>query len=156
MKTVMGLILLTSFASLFLISYSASAQDAPNLEATDPLWRPSATVRASTHRIPVDRGQAANNPPTSEVTALLRNTGQKAIDAVTWKYVFYKDKQRTEILAAYTFHSRKRIEPGASVRVKESVFATSEPREWTNHQGVLISRIKYADGTEWRAVEGRK
>lgn len=155
MKTRASFIIHTCFAYLF-IAFSASAQNAPGLEASDPRWGPSPTVGARAHSIPVDRGQAANYPPTSEVSALLRNTGQKAIKSVTWKYLFYKDEKRTKVVRSYRFHSGKRIEPGASVRVKESVAASSEPRQWTNYQAVQIIRIKYADGTVWQAAEPSK
>jgi hypothetical protein len=112
------------------------------------------SVRA--YGIPVDRGQAANYPPTDEVSALFRNTGRKTIRSVTWKYIFYKDKQRTDVLATYTFSSGKRIEPGASARLKESVSALSGPRRWTDYHGVIVSRIQYADGTVWRSAKGKK
>ncbi|HXI89211.1 MAG TPA: hypothetical protein VNO24_04270 [Blastocatellia bacterium] len=153
MNTRSGFIIHTAFAFLFIALTSASAQNAPGLEASDPHWGPSPTVGAKAHSFPVDRGQAANNPPTSEVSALLRNAGQKAIKSVTWKYLFYKDEKRTEVVGSYRFHSGTRIEPGASVRLKESVAATSEPRQRTNYQAVNIIRVKYADGTVWQAAE---
>ena len=153
MKTRSSFIIHTAFAFLFIALTSASAQNAPGLEASDPHWGPSPTVGARAHSFPADRGQAANNPPTSEVSALLRNTGQKTIKSVTWKYLFYKDEKRTEVVGSYRFHSGTRIEPGASVRLKESVAATSEPRQRTNYQAVNIIRVKYADGTVWQAAE---
>ena len=156
MKTISSLIIRMTFTSLFVATTSVSAQHSPGLEASDPHWGPSPTAHPSTYATPVDRGQAANNPPTSEVSALFRNTGQKAIKSVTWKYLFYKDEQMKKLLASYTFHSSKSIEPGAAVLLKDSVSATSEPRHWTNYHAVLIARIRYADGTVWQAGESKK
>lgn len=82
MKTQAIVIIHTCFAYLF-IAFSASAQNAPGLEASDPHWGRAPTVGARAHSSPVDRSQAANYPPTSEVSALLRNTGQKVIKSVT-------------------------------------------------------------------------
>ena len=157
MKTLARLTISVAFASLLLVAdSSASAQTAPVLEASEPHWGASPTVSVRAHGIPVDRGQAANYPPADEVSALFRNSGRKAIRSVTWKYLFYKDEQRTEVLATYKFSSGKRIEPGASARLKESVSALSRPRRWTDYHGVIVSRIQYADGTVWRAAEGKK
>jgi hypothetical protein len=151
MKTLARLMIVTAFASLFIATSSASAQSGPGLEASDPHWGSSGTVSVMPHGTTVDRGQATNYPPTAEVSALFRNTGRKAIRSVTWIYVFYKDELRTEVLASNKFRSGRRIEPGASVRLKESVSALSEPKQWTNYHGVVISRIKYTDGTVWQA-----
>ena len=70
---------------------------------------------------------------------------------MTWKYIFWEDEQRTKVLASYTFHSRKRIEPGSLVLLKKSVSALSEPRRWTNYQAVIVGRIDYTNGTLWQA-----
>lgn len=157
MKALAKLTISIAFASLLLIAdSSASAQTASALEASEPHWGRSPTVSVHPHASPVDRGQAANYPPADEVSALFRNTGQKAVRSVTWKFLFYKDEQRTEVLATYTFSSGKKIEPGASARLKESVSALSEPRRWTDYHGVIVSRIQYADGTVWRAADGKK
>ena len=154
MKTLVRLLTLAAFAaSLLVAGGAASAQTAPGLEASDPHWGPSGTVSVRPHGFPVDRGQAANYPGADEVSALFSNTGRTAVKSVTWSYVFYKDERRSEVLSSYKFRSGKRIEPGASVRLKEGVSALSKPRQWTNYQGVLISRIEYADGTVWRAAE---
>lgn len=152
MKTLVRSVTLTALAHMFVVIGSASAQTAPGLEASAPHWGPSGTVSVRSHDSPVDRGRAANYPPADEASALFRNTGRKAVKSVTWSYVFYKDERRAEVLASYEFSSGKRIEPGASVRLKEFVTALSRPRRWTEYQGVLVSRIKYADGTVWRAA----
>ena len=144
-----------ALVSLVIATNSASAQVKPDLEPYDPYWKSSSVVSGNAHSSPVDRGQAANYPPIDEVSALFRNVGHKVIKSVTWKYVFYKDKQRTEMLASYKFSSNKTIEPGVSVRLKKSVSATSEPRR-TDYQAVLISSIEYADGTIWRADKVKK
>jgi hypothetical protein len=156
MKRLAILAIQIAFVSLLIATNSASAQVKPDLEPSDPHWGGSGAVSGNAHSFPVDRGQAANYPPADEVSALFRNVGHKAIKSVTWKYVFYKDEQRTEELASYKFSSDKTIEPGVSVRLKKSVSATSEPRQWTNYQAVLISRIEYADGTLWRADKTKK
>ena len=157
MKTLVRLIISAAFASVLLAAgFSASAQTAPGLEASEPLWGSSRVVSVTPHSFPVDRGQAANYPGADEVSALFRNTGRKAVKSVTWKYVFYKDEGRTEVLSAFTFSSGKRIEPGASARLKESVSALSGPRRWTDYHGIIVSRIKYADGTFWQAAESKK
>jgi hypothetical protein len=139
-----------AFVSVLIATNSASAQVKPDLEPSDPYWGPSSVVSGNAHSYPVDRGQAANYPPIAEVSALFRNVGHKVIKSVTWKYVFYKDEQRIEMLASYKFVSNKTIEPGVSVRLKKSVSATSEPRR-TDYQGIIISSIEYADGMIWRA-----
>ena len=157
METRARLIISAAFASLLLIAdSSAAAQTAPGLEASEPHWGSSPTVNVTPHSFPVDRGQAANYPRADEVSALFRNTGPKAVKSVTWKYVFYKDERRTEPLATYTFSSGKTILPGASARLKESVSALSGPRQWTNYHAVLVTRIRYADGTVWQAAGSKK
>lgn len=152
MTTLVRPITLAALAHLCIVVGSASAQTAPGLEASDPRWGPSGTVSVRPHSPAADRGQAANYPAADEVSALFRNTGRKAVRSVTWSYVFYKDERRSEVLARYNFRSGKRIEPGASVRLKEGVSALAGPRRWTNYHGVLIGRIRYADGTVWQAA----
>lgn len=132
--------------ALLVACISTSAQVAAPLEVSDPHWGRSGTVSVMPHGFPVDRGQAANYPGASEVSALFRNVGQKAIKSVTWKYFFFKDKEQTQVLASYTFSSSKRIEPGAAVRLKESV-SEFAARDRTDYQSVRISRIKYEDGS---------
>src|SRR5689334_3806313 len=142
MRTSAKLTALVASALLFVTTNSASAQKGPGLEVSDPQWggRQNAVVTMP-HNIPVDRGQAANNPPATEISALFRNTGQKIIKSVTWKYIFYRDEARTEVLASYSFHNDKRIASGASVRLKKNVFLSFGPREWSNYQGVEIVRV---------------
>lgn len=135
---------------------SALPQDAPGLEVSDLRWESSNAIHPSRYNTPTDRGQAANVLPSSEASALFRNTGRKVIKSVTWKYVFYKDPQHIEVAARCTFRTRKRIDPGGEVRLKESVFSTSEPRTWTDYHAVAISRIVYADGSVWNTEAGKK
>jgi hypothetical protein len=156
MNRLARLIIQIAFASLVIGTNSASAQVKPDLEPSDLYWGRSGVVSVNPHGFPVDRGQATNYPPSDEVSALFRNVGHKVIKSVTWKYVFYKDEQRTEELASYKFSSNKTIKPGGSERLKKSVLALSEPRPWTDYQAVLIIRIEYADRTIWSADRIRK
>lgn len=156
MQSLARLIIQIAFASLVIATSSVSAQVKCDLEPSDIYWRRSAVVSVNAHSSPVDRGQATNYPPIDEVSALFRNVGHKVIKSVTWKYVFYKDEQRTEELASFKFSSNKTIKPGGSARLKKSVLAFSEPRPWTDYQAVLIIRIEYADRTIWSADKIKK
>ena len=142
---------LAAIVPLLILYSQALAQSPRDFEVSEVHWGPSAVVSVSAHSSPVDRGQAANYPPTSEVSVRFRNTATKAIKSVTWKCIFWEDEKRTKVLASYTFHSRKRIEPGSSVLLKKSVSALSEPRRWTNYQAVIVGRIDYTNGTVWQA-----
>jgi hypothetical protein len=156
MQRLARLIIQIAFATLVIGTSSTSAQVKPDLEASDFYWRRSGVVGVSAHSFPADRGQATNYPPTDEVSALFRSVGHKVIKSVTWKYVFYKDEQRTEELAVYKFSSNKTIKPGGSARLKQSVLSISGPRRWTDYQAVVISRIEYADRTVWSADKIKK
>ena len=125
MKSLALLIGQTTFASLLIATTSASAQVAQRLEASDPHWSVPVAVY-------VRHGHATNYPGTCEVSALFRNVGEKAIKAVTWKYLFYRDEEQTQLLHSYTFHSSRRIDPGASVRLTEGISELAGPRHWSN------------------------
>lgn len=150
------IIRIVAFGMLLGAMASAVAQTAPDLEVSDPRWESSNAIHTSRYNAPVDRGQAANYLPSSEASALFRNTGQKVIKSVSWTYIFYQDEAHKTVLTSHTFHSRKRIAPGSEVRLKASVFSTIEPREWTNYHAVVVSRIGYTDGTVWQAEIKRK
>ena len=150
-----SIILCLAFA-LFCVA-TAAAQSAPDLQVTDPQWGylQDGYFAGNTHFSAGgnDHGYATNNPPLTPVSALFQNTGQKIIKSVTWEYLYFKDSQQTEVVAHRKFHSRKRITPGTSVRLKEYVLASSGPRRTTDFPGVRITRIKYADGTTWAAAK---
>lgn len=156
MRLLARLIIQVAFASLVIGTICASAQVKPDLVPSEHYWRRSIVVSANAHSSPVDRGQATSYPPTDEVSALFHNVGQKVIKSVTWKYVFYKDEQRTQELASRKFSSNKTIKPGESERLKASVLALSEPRQLTDYQGVIVVRIEYADRTIWSAGKPKK
>jgi hypothetical protein len=137
----------------------ASAQSAPDLQASDPQWGylQDGYFARNTHFSSggSDHGFATNNPPLTAISALFHNTGPKIIKSVTWEYLYFKDGQQTEVVAHRKFHSRKRIKPGASVRLKEYILAFSWPNRTTDFPAVRITRIKYADGTTWEAAKSK-
>lgn len=86
--------------------------------------------------------------------ATLRNTGTKAIKSVSWDYVFTDEKERKE-LKRYRLQSKRQIPPGETQTVSAALGL--DPKEKSRHittgkQSVEITKIEYADGSEWKAT----
>jgi hypothetical protein len=87
----------------------------------------------------------------------LKNGGAKAVKAVNWDYVFAEPETGRE-LRRYRVESRRHILPGETQSLDKEIYV--EPKENTRHlgtgrQSVLVTRVEFADGTVWRADEGR-
>jgi len=91
--------------------------------------------------------------------ATIKNSGDKAIKAIDWDYIFLDPATETEI-GRQQFTSVEKIAPG---KAKELVVTTRKPPTQTisltalnkNERGsldgrVIIVRIDYADGTSWQ------
>ncbi|HZH89827.1 MAG TPA: hypothetical protein VEX70_04315 [Pyrinomonadaceae bacterium] len=92
-------------------------------------------------------------------SATFRNGGAKAIKAIAWDCVFF-DAGTGEELGRRRFADARTIAPGKTRKVARllasppthriSVYALGE-RERDGLRGqVIITRVSYADGTEWR------
>ncbi len=95
----------------------------------------------------------------------LRNTGEKAIRALTLEYIFFEPDTKTEI-SRRLFLSMKRIAPGKSETL---VFRSAAPptgaidarnvgkklREQYSEQ-VIIQSVKYQDGSTWQVSNSLK
>jgi hypothetical protein len=86
--------------------------------------------------------------------ATLKNTGTKAIKSVSWDYVFTDEKERKE-LKRYRFQSKQQILPGETQTV--GLGLGLDPKEKAPHiktgkQSVELTKIEYADGSDWKAT----
>lgn len=143
------------------------SQDAPAQDVTvlGFEWRYAGYDRAET--IKENESSVADGPETLlrvsrgtvyvfkyTAKATLKNTGTKAVKSVSWDYVFTDEKERKE-LKRYRLQSKRQILPGETHTV--SAVLGLDPKEKAPHiktgkQSVEITKIEYADGSEWKAM----
>jgi hypothetical protein len=85
----------------------------------------------------------------------LKNAGAKAVKSVEWEHLFVAREGGAE-LKRYRLQSKQRVAAGASLTLSKDVLI--KPEESTRHiaegvQKVRLTRVEFADGTEWRAGE---
>lgn len=87
--------------------------------------------------------------------ATLKNTATKTIKAVEWNYVFVDADSQKE-LKRYKILSKQQILPSETQTLAKDIFLNL--KEDTRHlkngrQKILLTRIEYTDGSNWRAPE---
>ena len=150
----------------FLLAALAAAlgQDAPapDLTVLGFEWKYAGYDRAET----VKDKETSDSPASVKVArdtvyvfkytakATLKNTGTKALKAISWDYVFTDEKERKE-LKRYRLQSKQQILPGETQVVTAGV--AIDPKEKARHittgkQGIEITKVEYADGSAWKAM----
>jgi hypothetical protein len=87
--------------------------------------------------------------------AHLKNTATKTIRAVEWNYVFVDAESRKE-LKRYKILSKQQILPAETQTLVKDIFLNlkDDTRHLkTGRQKILLTRIEYTDGSNWRASE---
>ena len=87
--------------------------------------------------------------------ASLKNTATKTIRAVEWNYLFVDAESQKE-LKRYKILSKQQILPAETQTLAKDIFLNL--KEDTRHlktgrQKILLTRIEYTDGSNWRASE---
>ena len=138
-----------------------------NWESSPPLSSyGSADVRGplNIHSQITERERAIRSRPPRPRYAFLykvtvRNGAAKAIKAIAWDYVFF-DAGTGEELGRRRFTDARTIAPGKTRKVARllasppahriSVYALGERERDGLRERVIITRVSYADGSEWR------
>ncbi|MDQ1592037.1 MAG: hypothetical protein QOG71_2664 [Pyrinomonadaceae bacterium] len=148
--------LVAAWAFLFVVPISVSAQSAPDVSVSDARF----TYNVNQGVDPLDSapGKRASpstivtSSPVQQVSALFRNAGAKTIKSVSWEYVVFKDAGEREIVEVYAVNSERTILPGESVRLKKEGYHLKN----SPHVTARVTRIKYADETEWRGARTKR
>lgn len=87
----------------------------------------------------------------------LKNSGAKAVKSIEWDHLFVEREGGKE-LKRYHLQAKQQIAAGVSQTVAKEVYV--KPDESTRHitggvQKVRLTRVEFADGTVWRAEEGK-
>ena len=96
-------------------------------------------------------------------SALIKNTGSKAISAVHWAYFFVPQSSHEGL--AYVFSTKINIPPGKEKTIRDQVASVILPTSQTKapttqnralfKERVVILRLEYADGTAWKSSGNR-
>ncbi len=148
--------LVAAWVFLFIVPVSISAQSAPDVEVSDA--RSAYDVNAALAPSGAFSGKQASpattvtDSPVQQVSALFRNTGSKPIKSISWEYIIFKDASEKKILEVYSAQNERKILPGESVRLtKEGYHLRHSP-----HEKARVTRIEYADGTEWQGAKTKR
>ncbi|HWS98676.1 MAG TPA: hypothetical protein VN256_00295 [Pyrinomonadaceae bacterium] len=163
MKAALTLILLAALAAVCAARAFAEGESAPDVSVLSFEWKYAGYDRAETVR---DNESSASDDPstTYKVTrgtlyvfkytakASVKNTGAKAIKAVSWDYVFTDEKERKE-LKRYRLQSKQQILPGETQTLTAGIGL--DPKDKSRHittgkQSVEIAKLEYADGSVWK------
>ncbi|HEV2828525.1 MAG TPA: hypothetical protein VGW76_13080 [Pyrinomonadaceae bacterium] len=94
-----------------------------------------------------------------EYRVKVKNTGSKRIKSLSWDYIVIEPANEGQ-LAHHNFRSAKKISPGKTQQLSE--FSVAPPSRVVNVgvvnktkgespvEGVIITRIEYADGSLWQ------
>lgn len=163
MKAALTLVLLAALAAVCAARSFDKGETAPDVTVLSFEWKYAGYDRAET--VKDNENSTSDDPSTTyKVTrgtlyvfkytarATLRNTGTKAIKAVSWDYVFTDEKERKE-LKRYKFQSKQQILPGETQTLNVSLGL--DPKDKTRHiaagkQSVEITKLEYADGSVWK------
>jgi hypothetical protein len=163
MKAALTLVLLAALAAVCAARSFDKGETAPDVTVLGFEWKYAGYDRAET--VKDNENSTSDDPSTTyKVTrgtlyvfkytakATLRNTGTKAIKAVSWDYVFTDEKERKE-LKRYKFQSKQQILPGETQTLNVGIGL--DPKDKTRHiatgkQSVEITKLEYADGTVWK------
>jgi len=78
--------------------------------------------------------------------AYVKNTGDKTIKAVSWRYVFYADSKYQKEVKHFSFNNKLDLPPGGQKNlIKQGVDAGPTPFD-----KVFIDAIEYADRSKWQ------
>jgi hypothetical protein len=81
-----------------------------------------------------------------ETYARVKNTGDKRIKSISWRYMFYADQNGRQEVKRYDFRSKADILPGEEKTLVKQVV----DRAPTRYQSVVIDKIEYSDGSKWQ------
>jgi hypothetical protein len=155
MKRQTGNLLVAISMLLLVLSVSAKAQSAPDLEVSDLRYVYDVNANFES-RAPSERrispASTVTSFPVQQVSALFTNTGAKSIKAVTWEYVIFKDAQETELLHVYTIRSKTALLPGQSARLDKTGYQLKN----SQHMKARVTRIEYTDGTIWQGAKTKR
>lgn len=150
-------ILIPACLSLFVAPLSIMAQPPPDLEVVDIKFTHNANRGMdSSYFFGASASDTFASQMTSyhvrEISALFQNTGTKPIKSVNWECLLFRDAQETELARIYSFHSRKELLPGKSLRLKKSGYNL----QTSPYKRFRVTRIEYADGTIWQGTKTKK
>jgi hypothetical protein len=86
-----------------------------------------------------------------ETYLYVKNSGDKRIKAISWRYIFYTDWKYQKEVKHYTFRGKTDILPGELKTLIKPVV----DRASTRYHSVLIDHIEYADGSKWQRTESK-
>ncbi|HYG81557.1 MAG TPA: hypothetical protein VD861_14270 [Pyrinomonadaceae bacterium] len=163
MKAAPALFLLAALAVVCAARAFDEGAAAPGVSVLDFEWKYAGYDRAETIK-DNDSSASEDSSTAYKITrgtvyvfkytarATVKNTGTKAIKAVSWDYVFTDGKERRE-LKRYRFQSKRQIPPGETQTLTAGVGL--DPKDKARHitagkQGVEITKLEYADGSVWK------
>ncbi len=161
MRAALTLVLLAALAAVCAARAFDRDAPAPDVTVLSFEWKYVGYDRAETLK---HNESGANDVPAHKIArgtvyvfkytarATLKNTGAKAIKAVSWEYVFTDEKERKE-LKRYKLHSKQQILPGETQTL--AVGLGLDPKDKTSHiatgkQSVEITKLEYSDGSVWK------
>jgi hypothetical protein len=163
MKTALTLTLLAALAMVCAARAFDEHPLPPDVSVLGFEWKYAGYDRAETVK---ENESSVNDDPSTSIKvtrgtvyvfkytakATVKNTGTKAIKAVSWDYVFTDGKERKE-LKRYRLQSKQQILPGETRTLTASV--ALDPKDKSSHittgkQGVEITKLEYADGSSWK------
>ena len=163
MKAALTLVLLAALAAVCAARAFDKGETAPDVAVLSFEWKYAGYDRAETVK---ENESSVNDDPSTAIKvargtvyvfkytakATLKNTGTKAIKAVSWDYVFTDEKERKE-LKRYKLQSKRQILPGETQTL--IVGLGLDPKDKTRHiatgkQSVEITKLEYADGSVWK------
>ena len=163
MKTALTLTLLTALAMVCAARAFDGDALPPDVSVLGFEWKYAGYDRAET--VKENESSVSDDPSTAikvargtvyvfkyTAKATLKNTGTKAIKAVSWDYVFTDEKEHKE-LKRYRLQSKQQILPGETQTLTAPV--ALNPKDKTSHittgkQSVQITKLEYADGSVWK------
>jgi hypothetical protein len=163
MKTALTLALLAALAMVCAARVFDERSLPPDVSVLGFEWKYAGYDRAET--VKENESSVSDDPSTAikvargtvyvfkyTAKATVKNTGTKAIKAVSWDYVFTDEKERKE-LKRYRLQSKQQILPGETQTLASTVGL--DPKDKTRHittgkQSVEITKLEYADGSVWK------
>lgn len=162
MRRLWLLLLLTAFPCAAHAQTAATATGAGGgtarpspIEASEVLWSTSSFMLGYgvvySSQAVGGRTAVAQRLPLRFMSATLTNTGDVPVESVRFAYVF-SDPSSGEEWFRYKSRVKMRLMPGDGVVVEKVATASlgSSPRDMFAKKSVVVTEVKYADGSVWR------